>query len=630
MSDETIMRGVKLHLYPNKRQQEILDDWRHKTIRLWNLLLELQKAAYSGEDRRAELGWRRIWADCLHEQYETDKRIWDHGRPPGPKRKGIEAGHIRMQQYELATEAWAAMTPEEQKASKKPVAPKAPQPPSEEKLDAILARNFPKPTLEQELGLRAKMSRATVRKKQREFRRANNPMRFHDQARREQAEKRIHDANIIVERHLQSPQDYEEQAQPKLFLWDRELLAIIARLKQVPQTTWIADLPSHASQRVVKDHCTTIKRMLSHGTGFPKFQTARRGDGSVYFANTQLTAQSLIISADEHFVALPKGIGRIRLEACEKRLTDKAIAMTARKGRPQFKSGGVKKARQRIAERIKGGKLQGARIYRHGDGWMLSLQYKLPKPAPLPATGQTAGVKIAAAVLLTTADDKGRTRQVDSLKMSQRQACNWRHAELRKSRQEEARKKKEAKLRARAERQGKHLRKRLRPTQEYQVTLDKMAHMRAVDNEKRRRHMHRETTRIVRQYDELTVQKWQVAPLMRKPRRKAKKRAEQVSRRARVASVRKIIARAAPAATELTLKYKAIDGGRVFNETPADFKDVQTCSVCGTENPKMRDGRRTFSCEACGNKLHKDKNAAKNEYKLGQEKRRKQDASVNI
>ena len=48
----TIMRGSKIRIYPNQRQTQMLDLWRRRTINLWNLLLSLEQAAYSGDNTR--------------------------------------------------------------------------------------------------------------------------------------------------------------------------------------------------------------------------------------------------------------------------------------------------------------------------------------------------------------------------------------------------------------------------------------------------------------------------------------------------------------------------------------------------------------------------------------------------
>ena len=55
---DTIMRGSKMRIYPSARQAATMDLWRRRCIQLWNLLLELEQAAYSGENRRTQIGWR--------------------------------------------------------------------------------------------------------------------------------------------------------------------------------------------------------------------------------------------------------------------------------------------------------------------------------------------------------------------------------------------------------------------------------------------------------------------------------------------------------------------------------------------------------------------------------------------
>ncbi|KAB2912784.1 MAG: hypothetical protein F9K29_18080 [Hyphomicrobiaceae bacterium] len=61
--------GTRLKLYPKAEQATLLDLWRWRTRELWNLLLGLERAAYSGAKHYPELRWREIWANVTAVNY---------------------------------------------------------------------------------------------------------------------------------------------------------------------------------------------------------------------------------------------------------------------------------------------------------------------------------------------------------------------------------------------------------------------------------------------------------------------------------------------------------------------------------------------------------------------------------
>ena len=61
------------------------------------------------------------------------------------------------------------------------------------------------------------------------------------------------------------------------------------------------------------------------------------------------------------------------------------------------------------------------------------------------------------------------------------------------------------------------------------------------------------------------------------------------------------------------LKYKSERHGRLFIQVPRNFASSQTCSVCGTKNPAVKDLKvREWNCPACGAHHDRDINAAVN------------------
>jgi putative transposase len=72
----------------------------------------------------------------------------------------------------------------------------------------------------------------------------------------------------------------------------------------------------------------------------------------------------------------------------------------------------------------------------------------------------------------------------------------------------------------------------------------------------------------------------------------------------------------APHERRRQLAYKAPRFGSQLRLVPAPGTS-QTCSACGTRDPKSRQGcGRLFACAACGHQAHADLNAARNIHRL--------------
>jgi len=166
-------------------------------------------------------------------------------------------------------------------------------------------------------------------------------------------------------------------AVPGLFLWEDELLKVMARLKKVPLTWWIGEIHSHAAQAVCSDIVGAIKAMLrekkkgdsGQGTGFPRFKKQGYAVGSVYFANTQVKIDW------EGRLTLSNGIGQVPCGP--------------------------------IGKIPPGSKLGECRAYREGEQWWLSAQFRCAAPDPLPERAGECGVKVAANALYTIYDGVG-------------------------------------------------------------------------------------------------------------------------------------------------------------------------------------------------------------------------------
>jgi len=489
-SRDKIVRGTVVRLYPTKTQVRALDLWRNRTRGLWNLLLSLEQAAYSGADVHPEIGWRSIWANVAR---------LNHGLALERREKRIAEG---------------------KEVGKEVVPPD---------IDKILACGLDEP--------------------------------------------------------------------PKLFIWENDLQKVMARLKQVPRTAWIADLPSHAAQHVVKDLIKALQAMLrergkraagtgGRDTGFPKFKAARYASGSVYFANTQISFPTL---ERDGRVKFPNGVGTVRYSGLNVPDDD--------------------------------ADLMGGRIWRQGEDWYLSTQWRMSAPKALPETGKSVGVKIAASVVLTTYD--GRSfRQVDTPREDPRRTRRYRLAGRKLSRRIEAHKKREAKAAAR-----KGVAKvRLRRSNGFYEASARLAKMEAHERNKRDDLIHKETRKIVDLYDRITVQEMDVAsmtkkddaPSKRERRREQMRELGKAPKPGRVMwAVRRLNKRAAMARVRQVLSYKAEDGGRILNVTHGLMPIVQECSCCGAQHPEMANGKPVMKCNVCGTALDRRKNAAVNELNAG-------------
>lgn len=535
---DTMMRGSKIRLWPAKRQAQTMDLWRRRCISLWNLLLDLEQAAYSGENRKSKLGWRSIWRQVVEESHATALETFKHGKP----RKD---GTMR----------------------KEPGSGREPAP-----LDA---------------GMLARIKREAV----------------------------------------EIDPETGEPTPAKLFIWEHELQKLMARLKQVPRTEWIADLPSHAAQAVVKDLIKALQAMLrerkkrvsgagGRDTGFPKFKKQRYAAGSVYFANTQLK-----FDFEKNRVQLPNGVGWM---PCEIPIAIRLDASSNTTWRP---------------------KLMGGRAWRQGEEWFLSCQWEMRRPPALPKTGRIAGVKIAASILLTTYDDRGQTKDYvmpppDKTLIAQHRAAGQALARVLEADKARLKKKlgngysqrREKRLVEKA-RKGRRL--RLPRTPGFYEASARLAKLEAAERDARDDVLHKLTTEIVHKFDAIAVQRMDVASMMEKESTRAQRRArrakddvavakanvaEEVRPRRMMKPVRKLMRHVAMARTRQLLEYKFKDlrGPDSFTEIPMFDVNASACGRCGTIHPEWRDGRRIIRCDTelpdgttCGNVLLRNRNAAR-------------------
>lgn len=574
----TIMRGMKIRIFPSQRQAETFDLWRRRGIQLHNLLLSLEQAAYSGENVRRELGWRSVWENVVKLRYRNALDIYKNGKRkkdkvakdgtiiPGDiiKEAGVgrederSALQIELKELEKDLKKQGRRTSTEFEAKKAALRRIAPRP---EPFDFDMLARIRRQAFE----LRADIDEQTG----------------------EMRETRVLRAG--------------------LFIWLEEMQAIMARLKNVPNTAWVADLPSHASQKIVNDLVDAINAMLrerkkrasgigGRDTGFPKFKKQRYAAGSVYFANTQFGA----VPTDQK---IPSGFD-------------------LNKGRIKFPGGvGWVSCRQawfhqkRSFAKLRGAKLMGGRIWRQGEEWFFSCQWEMPNRACATPTGRTAGVKIDTK-LITTYDDRGQTREY---RISPRPdlALGFEHkfAGKKLARILRSQKAKQDKLTALKKCRIAELTMRgvavnylktprparIKRSAAFFETSAWLADCEARERNRRDDRLHKLTTSIVEKFDTVAIQKMDVAELMKRPSKRRQMRHEQKAasgdqgKRPRdLKPVRKMMRRAAMARGRQLIEYKIKDrrGADGYHEIAPHDVNVSASSVTGTIFPEWKDGRR--------------------------------------
>jgi len=75
----TVMRGIRIRLEPTTEQAELMDLWRKEAMSLWNILLGVESAAYSGDAFRPELKWRELWREVALANHERAMEKWRAG-----------------------------------------------------------------------------------------------------------------------------------------------------------------------------------------------------------------------------------------------------------------------------------------------------------------------------------------------------------------------------------------------------------------------------------------------------------------------------------------------------------------------------------------------------------------------
>jgi transposase len=656
----SMKRGTKCRLYPSRTQMRTMDLWRRRCIQLWNLLLTLQEAAYSGENSRSRLGWRKIWTGIAENDFATAETVYREGKwRKGTKGKGgawkKEPGWIKepgigreeeREQLKTRLDELPKGTPEhdEVKAALAKIAA-MPKPLDPARLAKMMWawRDIGVPLREREMRSLLGRLRKSLRSAACDHSHQHTLQWLKDRQITDKADALIdwlqaHEGPCdcaVIAKTSGVYNDLLKANQPRIFIDVHQMQKLMARLKRLGLTRWIDDLPSHAAQKTVADLDGAIQNMYRElrkqaaglpfrKTGFAKYKPNHYAAGSVYFANTQFEFKAKQRKGKDSEVdgriKLPNGVGWM-----ECRL-------------PPFVRAGL---------RGEGPvpKCEGARIWRRGEDWYLSVQWTVDQPEPLPLTGRTAAIKIAAKIPITWCDDRGQTGEdqldgmdltmppIDDNVLALHQITARKQARAIEARKKRIQKRAAAGKRRHQQKAARGIvsktpgRPRLPQSRGFFEAAAKLAELEGRDADLRENWLHQVTTKIVRTFDVVAVQRMQVAKMMKKPdaEEQERQRPEHQGKRRSLKAARQMMRRVAMARIQTTIKYKAEDlrGPAAYMEIAPTEQIVQRCSSCGGLNPQMKDGRQILRCinlredgEPCGKMLRRNRNAARNEQKL--------------
>ncbi|GAB3995657.1 RNA-guided endonuclease TnpB family protein [Glycomyces albus] len=152
----------------------------------------------------------------------------------------------------------------------------------------------------------------------------------------------------------------------------------------------------------------------------------------------------------------------------------------------------------------------------------------------------------------------------------------------------------EARDRARIKRRQRELSRKQKGSKNYRKAQVDLARAHARVSDRRQDHLHKLTTRLVRENQTIAIEDLSVRGML--------------SNR----TLARAIADASWAAFRRMIEYKAEWYGRNLVVVDRFLPSTKTCSACGTMKTTMPLAQRVFECAACGHTEDRDVNAAKN------------------
>ncbi len=236
------------------------------------------------------------------------------------------------------------------------------------------------------------------------------------------------------------------------------------------------------------------------------------------------------------------------------------------------------------------GEIHHLTLTRSITGWHVSLA--CDGPAGTTAAPQRGAVGIDRGVSATVALSTGELHRCPGL--SPGQARRLRRLARKAGRQETARRHRSADQRRRSRR--------------HQQTLDHIAHLRARETLIRDDFLHKLTSDIAKSHGTVVIEDLRVRSMTRSARGTIEHPGVRVAQKR---GLNRSILTQGWGRLEQMLTYKLAMTHSELLKVPAAYTS-QTCSACGSIDPRSRISQATFRCVACGHAANADVNAAQN------------------
>lgn len=221
------------------------------------------------------------------------------------------------------------------------------------------------------------------------------------------------------------------------------------------------------------------------------------------------------------------------------------------------------------------GKLVAVRLTKRGRRIIANLSYEVEMPE-WAKTGAMVGLDMGIANRITTSDGE----RIEGVKTDRRKVRRYQRAMARR-------------------RQGSV---RFRSARALMAREEERVRIRS------RNTVHRETTRLIRQYDLVAVEDLPIKSLVRSARGTAEEPGKNVAQKT---GLNRRIHEQTWGLIRSQLAYKAEWAGKQLVAVDARFTS-QTCSQCGVVDNASRKSQSVFRCRSCGYEQHADVNAAVN------------------
>jgi putative transposase len=233
------------------------------------------------------------------------------------------------------------------------------------------------------------------------------------------------------------------------------------------------------------------------------------------------------------------------------------------------------------------GRLVASRIHRDGERWLVSAQFECSDPEPLPPSTVTFGIDLGCSTL-ATAHDGTDFIEIGVPRYLRKAERHLKRAQRRMSR-------------------------RAKGTERRKAARRRVAAIHRKVHNQRKDFAHQVSHRLTAKAGTLNIETLDI-------------RSMQQNR-----FIAPLVADAGMGMLINLIAYKAAWRGRTLLKIDALFPSSQLCSRCGRKVEAMTDSsRRMFRCDGCGYREARDRNAARNIYAYGEERRKGASARTDV